>query len=825
MSPDPEPHPRPLIDYLRTSPLPTLVLPLILPSHFHHNILPTPILSNFALAQLAGGKHLYDCLSPAAVSLLLTWLYQPPSPSSSPPINYTTSGPVLPSSQAPTIDPSTPDSDISIDLHLGTPQENNQRVMTVFWRKSQATEAGLDLTIITALAFPPRRLSRLTGDGQLDSLVRNVVAQDVPDERSDREKLNEYEMLADCSAVGLARLDLEGRVVWVNSSWLEITEHEDGVPLAEWSRCLDQDSYKKLLTEFKQCRQLLVPLVGRFRLKSGKLVLANCTPNHKDPTLVTGWISNLTDVTAQVKAEEALSLLALERERADRQAEAMELIEERRRDAEEQRKQQELLIDVTSHEIRNPISAILQNSELARSSLLRLQTVIKRLYQDASIPEVFVRETIRQLDEDVEALESIWECALAQERIANDILGLAQIGANRYSITPIPFSLISSIRGTLRMFTTECRAKGIELELDVGPRLASLEGTNSVLADPVRLSQIVTNLISNAVRFTASRPTRKIVVGVEVSPLEPEAGAPLAISPTLRNGCPSPNRDPSIEVDAPLFIYFQVTDTGPGMTLEETQRVFERFMQATPLTHVTMGGSGLGLWIARSLCELHGGRIEVVSTLGVGSTFRGFVRGGTGPFTPSKDNDVPGAGGHVSSSTVQGGMDVLQHLPSSPNPNVGIAGMGTARTSFDLSLSPTVSRLIKVLIVDDNQINRRILVRQLGQTGLYQVDTAGNGLEALDMMDAKCREGEGEGYDCCLMDVEMPLMNGIRATQELRAREAESGKHRLWVVGCTGNARDAQLRAALDSGMDEIVTKPYRLPDLMEKLVPLPLRA
>lgn len=134
----------------------------------------------------------------------------------------------------------------------------------------------------------------------------------------------------------------------------------------------------------------------------------------------------------------------------------------------------------------------------------------------------------------MEAIESIWECALAQERIANGELrhsessgrpklisfsnrhsrkaamdyrsshwslnhfslqGLAQIGANRYSVSPVPFCLVASLRATLRMFTTECRTKDIELELTIGPALAALRTQADVMADPVRLSQIITNLV------------------------------------------------------------------------------------------------------------------------------------------------------------------------------------------------------------------------------------------------------------------------------------------------------------------------------------------
>ena len=143
-------------------------------------------------------------------------------------------------------------------------------------------------------------------------------------------------------------------------------------------------------------------------------------------------------MTAAVRAEEAVGLLAIERAAAARQAHAIEVAEARRIEAEEQRRQQELLIDVTSHEIRsvassspppsslislrrNPISAILNNSDLTRSSLVALRETLLALDLNSQLPSQ-LGDTIPQLEEDIEAIESISECAMAQERIANDIL-------------------------------------------------------------------------------------------------------------------------------------------------------------------------------------------------------------------------------------------------------------------------------------------------------------------------------------------------------------------------------------------------------------------
>lgn len=257
--------------------------------------------------------------------------------------------------------------------------------------------------------------------------------------------------------------------------------------------------------------------------------------------------------------------------------------------------------------------------------------------------------------------------------------------------------------------------------------------------------------------------------------------------------------------------------------------MFDRFMQASPLTHVQMGGSGLGLWIARSastptdsharvstdrtaeLCELHGGQIRVASTPGVGSTFTFSIRAGLLP-PPS----------------------TLASAPVSPPTTPPIVKQ---------------ARLpLRVLVVDDNALNRTILERQLGRAG-HAVATANNGQEALEVLFS------GAEFDCCIMDVEvrtyfaisiarkltfsskMPVLDGISATRALREAELSTGS-RLRVVGCTGafqlasltneklmrsitvegNAREAQVRAALDAGMDALCTKPYRLAQLLDTI-------
>lgn len=221
---------------------------------------------------------------------------------------------------------------------------------------------------------------------------------------------------------------------------------------------------------------------------------------------------------------------------------------------------------------------------------------------------------------------------------------------------------------------SECRTKGIELKLVIGSSLARLGSRARVFADPgspasaqtpsspltdavltARLTQIIVNLLSNAIRFTAKSQVRIVTVRVEVSAVPPEPNAPLI---------PPHETEYHIEEKRPIHLFFSVEDTGPGMTEEETSRLFAKFMQcavlclfiSTPLltllltyveprlSHTRPGAdraSACGSLAVRSapssrvrssadlrrldLCELQGGRIEVASTVGKGSIFRCFI--------------------------------------------------------------------------------------------------------------------------------------------------------------------------------------------------------
>lgn len=129
----------------------------------------------------------------------------------------------------------------------------------------------------------------------------------------------------------------------------------------------------------------------------------------------------------------------------------------------------------------------MQNAEVLRASLSILRSTLTTAHERGTLPFGMSEKSLLQLDEDIEAIESIGECAMAQERIANDILGLAQIQLGKYSITSVPFRLTSTLRTTLRMFASECRLKDICMELKLGEGIARLGHPAEISADPVSI--------------------------------------------------------------------------------------------------------------------------------------------------------------------------------------------------------------------------------------------------------------------------------------------------------------------------------------------------
>jgi CheY-like chemotaxis protein len=278
-----------------------------------------------------------------------------------------------------------------------------------------------------------------------------------------------------------------------------------------------------------------------------------------------------------------------------------------------------------------------------------------------------------------------------------------------------------------------------------------------------------------------------------------------------------------------------VRDTGIGISDEAQKRLFERFNQATPRTESIYGGSGLGLNVSRRLCHLHGGEIGVSSKEGEGSTFGFFfaVRKSDSVGEPSTSptdeqdqtcrkiqslgDEMTDANHQMTSPAIPEDPEVTYIEEINPACNSDGRKDHTAKiaeeaTDTESSNTTTPERRDSqhILLVEDNIINQRILSRKLQSLG-FSVTEANNGREALDAV-------KKDHFDCILMDQAMPVMDGNSATKAIRELEKERSGQHTPVLGVTANVRAEQQEEMLQSGMDDVIHKPYKMDELTDKI-------
>jgi CheY-like chemotaxis protein len=262
----------------------------------------------------------------------------------------------------------------------------------------------------------------------------------------------------------------------------------------------------------------------------------------------------------------------------------------------------------------------------------------------------------------------------------------------------------------------------------------------------------------------------------------------------------------------PVYVMFSVSDTGRGLSPEEKKMLFMRFSQASPRTHVQYGGSGLGLFISRELTELQGGEIGVESEAGKGSIFAFYVAARRS--SPPQDDTAMGLVNRASATATDA------------KGKKELTAMASKEEKHGKAATPTVPMQKRVLIVEDNLVNQKVLQKQLKNLGT-EVHLANHGGEALEKLrqSTYCTEGGTLELGVVLMDQEMPVMDGLTCTKMIRQLERE-GKIRghVPIIAVTANARQEQIQTALEAGMDDVVSKPFRIPELVPKIEELMLK-
>jgi signal transduction histidine kinase/HPt (histidine-containing phosphotransfer) domain-containing protein/ActR/RegA family two-component response regulator len=355
-----------------------------------------------------------------------------------------------------------------------------------------------------------------------------------------------------------------------------------------------------------------------------------------------------------------------------------------------------------SHEIRTPMNGIVGMARLLQESEL---TPGQREYA-----------------------EIIVSSARALLRIIEDILDSSKIEAGVFELDAVDFDLRRVVDDAVRLLAPEAGGKSITLSATVDPAVP-----DAVRGDPGRLRQALLNLVGNAVKFT---DRGSVTVRVEAIPSPPDA-------PVVR---------------------FEVRDTGIGISPAARERLFRPFSQGDSTTTRRFGGTGLGLAISRRLVEMMGGRIEVASEEGAGSTFS---------FTVTL--------GRADAATV-----------------TAAAAAAASATSLPDAPPPRATRRGRVLIAEDNVVNQMVTARMLERLG-FEAEVVGTGQEAA----AAARR---ERFDAILMDGQMPGMDGFEATTRIRAFEGPV-RHTP-IIALTAGAMRGDRERCLAAGMDDYVAKP-----------------
>ncbi len=384
-----------------------------------------------------------------------------------------------------------------------------------------------------------------------------------------------------------------------------------------------------------------------------------------------------------------------------------------------------------SHEIRTPMTAVIGMADLLWETTLTDEQ------------KKFV-ETIRSSGENL-------------LRLINDILDLSKIGAGQIKLERSPFNLMDVVNNACETQALSAQEKGLKLRCQVGTEVETF-----ILGDPIRLSQILSNLIGNAVKFTENGE-----VSVEVRRLEVQ-GQTMAES--AGSGL---QQEPGRTTE----LLFSVTDTGIGIPPEKMETIFDRFSQADSSTTRKYGGTGIGLAISRGLAKLMEGRVWVESEVGQGSTF--FF---TAKFEVQSETE------HVEASEAAA---LGQPMVTEP--------------SVHKDLSP-----LHILFVEDNEKNR-VIIQVFLKDAPYTVDTAENGEVAVE----KFTTGQ---YDLVLMDIEMPVMDGYVATGKIRQWETENNAEATPIIALSAHALVEHSQKSFEAGCTAHLAKPIKKEDLLKAI-------
>ncbi|AFZ47973.1 histidine kinase [Cyanobacterium stanieri PCC 7202] len=356
--------------------------------------------------------------------------------------------------------------------------------------------------------------------------------------------------------------------------------------------------------------------------------------------------------------------------------------------------------------------------------------------------------------------------------IINDILDFSKIESGKLELVIEDFNLQKCIKNVIDLLSFQAKSQGLDLKL-----FWDSDTPINLRGDVGRLRQVLINLISNALKFTE------------------EGEVTVTVSSRRLQGV----LDGTLEGNKDYLIHFAVKDTGIGIAKENQDKLFNPFVQADGAINRRYGGTGLGLVISRRLARLMGGDIWFKSELGVGSTFYFTVKVDSAPC----ETDSVG----IAPKSVSGEITPCQNHDKQESPiNYPLAK--TVTINNHTSPSQTLENSLKILIAEDNPVNQKVALLLLKKLGYYP-HIAINGLEVLDAVKKDC-------YDVILMDMQMPEMDGLSATEWIRINVDSTMQP--YIIAMTANATKADEKRCFEAGMDDYISKPFEFQVLTEKL-------
>jgi two-component system sensor histidine kinase EvgS len=605
------------------------------------------------------------------------------------------------------------------------------RVLDDFRATGQASVTGRPTEVLAARkdgSIFPMEISvshmRLHGEGHF-----TVIGRDITERKSANDQLSKLSLAVEQSPESIVITDLEGRIEYVNEGFVHATGYNREDVIGRNPRLLQSggtppETYVALWNALSQGR----PWKGEFhnRRKDGSeyVEFASVTPLYQPDGSISHYVAVKEDITERKR-------IRIELDRHQQHLE--ELVESRtvelstaRREAEAANHAKSSFLATMSHEIRTPLSGMMGMLELLSMSPLS--------------------------DEQHETLQMARDSARGLLRILNDVLEWSKIEEGKLELAPQPTSIAALLNEVANNYAPVASGKSVILMHQVDVHLSQ-----AFMVDGLRLSQVLNNFVSNAIKF--SHEGGRVELRAELI--------------ARREGVED--------------IRCSVKDTGIGIDIEAQSRLFQSYGQASADTARMYGGTGLGLAICRRLADLMGGRIDVASEPGRGSTF-----------------------------------SITLTLPLAKTTVEPRQGRVTVAAPFAWPLvdGAVSAEAPRVLVVDDHPTNRKLLARQLALFGL-RVEVASDGREALPLW----RDGR---YAMVITDCHMPQLDGYELTYAIRGIEADQARPRTPIFAWTANALADEAEKCGAAGMDELLIKPTdlgQLQRLLEKWLPTVARA